>query len=102
MNRRRSVRAVRIGRVVLAAVTALEDAEVLLVHVTVMVEAKGFGPGLVNKYNARRVLDWVKNPRLPDIVELSTAAATGLEPGTTEQTGAPLEENAPVSEFPQD
>lgn len=71
-------------------------------NVTVMVEAKGFGPGLVNKYNARRVLDWVKSPRLPDIVELSTAAPEGLEPGATQQAPADQEEQAPASEYPQD
>ena len=54
-------------------------------NVSVIVEARGFGPGLVNKYNVRRVLDWIKNPRLPEVVEFSTAAAAGLEPGATEQ-----------------
>jgi len=71
-------------------------------NVTVMVEAKGFGPGLVNKYNARRVLDWVKNPRLPDIVELSTAAPEGLEPGATRQAPDAGEDQPPVPEDTQD
>jgi len=57
-------------------------------NVSVIVEAKGFGPGLVNKYNVRRVLDWILNPRLPEIVEFSTAAAAGLAPGATEQAEA--------------
>lgn len=54
-------------------------------NVSVIVEARGFGPGLVNKYNVRRVLDWIKNPRLPEVVEFSTAAAAGLAPGAAEQ-----------------
>jgi len=54
-------------------------------NVAVIVEAKGFGPGLVNKYNVRRVLDWIKNPRLPEVVAYSTAALAGLTPGATEQ-----------------
>ncbi|MCM2267770.1 MAG: alpha/beta hydrolase [Elusimicrobiales bacterium] len=71
-------------------------------NVTVIVEAKGFGPGLVNKYNARRVLDWIRNPRLPDIVELSTAAPAGLEPGATEQTVLDGEEEPGMPEYSQD
>ncbi len=54
-------------------------------NVAVIVEAKGFGPQLINKYTARRVLDWIKNPRLPEIVEFSTAAA-GPEPLNTPGT----------------
>lgn len=54
-------------------------------NVAVIVEARGFGPGLVNKYNVRRVLDWIKNPRLPEVVAYSTAAIAGLAPGATEQ-----------------
>ncbi len=53
-------------------------------NVSVIVEARGFGPGLVNKYNVRRVLDWIKNPRLPEVVEFSTVAAAGLMPGTAD------------------
>lgn len=60
-------------------------------NVSVIVEAKGFGPGLVNKYNVRRVLDWIKNPRLPELVEYSSAAIAGLEPGATAQAETPLE-----------
>ncbi|HNW45049.1 MAG TPA: alpha/beta hydrolase [Elusimicrobiales bacterium] len=52
-------------------------------NVTVIVEAKGIGPSLITKYNVRRLLDWIKNPRLPEVVEFSTAAPAGLlpEPG---------------------
>ncbi len=72
-------------------------------NVTVMVEAKGFGPKLITRYNARRVLDWIKNPRLPDLVEISTDAAGGLEPGTTEQAETPApEEEEETTAFPQD
>jgi len=68
-------------------------------NVLVIVEAKGFGPGLVNKYNVRRVLDWIKNPRLPDIVQFSTAAAAGLEPGTTVQPETPAEESGEMPDY---
>lgn len=71
-------------------------------NVTVLVEAKGFGPGLVNKYNARRVLEWVKNPRLPDLVELSTAAAVTPDAAIPEPQ-APAEEGAvPFDEYSGD
>lgn len=60
-------------------------------NVSVIIEARGFGPGLVNKYNVRRVLDWIKNPRLPELVAYSTAAIAGLLSGTTEQIAAPEE-----------
>jgi len=68
-------------------------------NVLVIVEAKGFGPGLVNKYNVRRVLDWIKNPRLPEIVQFSTAAAAGLEPGTTVQPETPAEESGEMPDY---
>ncbi len=68
-------------------------------NVAIIVEPKGFGPGLVNKYNIRRVLEWVRHPRLPDIVELSTFPAAGLEPGATGQLQAPAEEDEPA-EYP--
>ncbi|OGR41684.1 MAG: hypothetical protein A2X35_12465 [Elusimicrobia bacterium GWA2_61_42] len=71
-------------------------------NVTVIVEAKGYGPGLVNKYNVRRVLDWIKNPRLPEIVELSTRPAAGLEPGATDQAEAGPENSAEMPEYLQD
>lgn len=58
-------------------------------NVSVIVEAKGFGPGLVNKYNVRRVLDWIKNPRLPEVVAYSTAAVGALPPGATVQAESP-------------
>lgn len=68
-------------------------------NVSVIVEARGFGPGLVNKYNVRRVLDWIKNPRLPEVVEFSTAAAAGLEPGTTEQAAAATEDPGAMPDY---
>lgn len=71
-------------------------------NVTVMVEAKGFGPGLVNKYNARRVIEWVKNPRLPDLVELSTAAAAASD-GALPEPQTPVEEGTvPFNEYSGD
>lgn len=54
-------------------------------NVTVMVEPSGIGPDLVTRYTARRVLDWIRNPRLPELVQPSTAAAAGLPPETTGQ-----------------
>lgn len=57
-------------------------------NVTVMVEASGIGPDLVTKYTARRVLDWIRNPRLPEVVELSTSAPAGLPPAATGQDQA--------------
>lgn len=60
-------------------------------NTSVIVESKGFGPGLVNKYNVRRVLDWIRTPRLPDVVEFSTAALAGPETGTTSQEETPAE-----------
>lgn len=46
-------------------------------NVTSMVEARGFGAEIVTRHNIRKIFDWFKNPRLPDIVERSTAAAQG-------------------------
>lgn len=69
-------------------------------NVSLIVEAKGFGPGLVNKYNVRRVLEWIKSPRLPEVVAYSSAAIAGLEPGTTEQAEVPAE--APAGEEQED
>ncbi|OGR68361.1 MAG: hypothetical protein A2081_02090 [Elusimicrobia bacterium GWC2_61_19] len=60
-------------------------------NVTVIVEAKGYGAGLITKYNLRRVLDWIKNPRLPEVVEVPAAAAEELPPGATQQTETPEE-----------
>ena len=68
-------------------------------NVTVIVEAKGYGPGLVNKYNLRRVLGWIKNPRLPDLVEVSTTAPAGLEPVTGEEPGPPAEDGGEMPEY---
>lgn len=74
-------------------------------NVTVMVEAKGFGPKLITKYNARRVLDWIKNPRLPDLVEISSAPAAGEEQPAEEQGEVPADGQQQEEEsagFPQD
>ncbi|OGR96266.1 MAG: hypothetical protein A2016_11670 [Elusimicrobia bacterium GWF2_62_30] len=68
-------------------------------NVTVIVEARGIGPSLVTKYNVRRILDWIKNPRLPQVVEFSTAAAAGLEPGTTSQAETPQPEEQEMPEY---
>lgn len=71
-------------------------------NVAVIVEARGIGPDLVSKYNVRRVLDWIKNPRLPDIVELSTAAPAGLAAPATGQAAAPSGEGADQRDPEQD
>jgi len=69
-------------------------------NVSVLVEAKGIGPSLITKYNIRRVLDWLKNPRLPPVIELSTAAPQNAEPQTAPgvETGAEQEEPASYKE----
>lgn len=64
-------------------------------NVTIMVEAAGIGPDLVTKYTARRVLDWIRNPRLPEVVELSTAAPSELTPAPTDQAAAPSPDEMP-------
>jgi hypothetical protein len=68
-------------------------------NVTVMVEGAGIGPDLVTKYTARRVLDWIKNPRLPEIVDLSTSAPAGLSPEATGQAPAPGQEEPAMPEY---
>ena len=68
-------------------------------NVSVIVEAKGFGPGLVNKYNVRRVLDWILNPRLPEIVEFSTAAAAGSAATPAEQPAPPSEDAGSMPDY---
>ncbi|OGS12315.1 MAG: hypothetical protein A2234_01670 [Elusimicrobia bacterium RIFOXYA2_FULL_58_8] len=68
-------------------------------NVTVIVEPKGIGPGLVTKYNVRRLLDWIKNPRLPEIVDFSTTAAAGYPPEDGESEPPPAIE---MPDFPQD
>jgi len=67
-------------------------------NVTIMVEAKGFGAEIVTKYNIRKIFNWFKNPRLPDIVELSTAAVQDLEPFEAPANGEPR----PPEEMPED
>jgi hypothetical protein len=44
------------------------------------------------------VLDWIRNPRLPEVVELSTAALAGLPAETTGPAPAAPE---PESDMPQ-
>ncbi|MBI4802863.1 MAG: alpha/beta fold hydrolase [Elusimicrobia bacterium] len=66
-------------------------------NVTIMVEAKGFGAEIVTKYNVRKIFDWFKNPRLPVIVEHSTAAVTE-EPSDAPVYGEPR----PPEELPDD
>ena len=68
-------------------------------NVTVMVEPKGIGPSLITKYNVRRLLDWIKNPRLPEVVDFSTAAAAGLAP---EPEGGLAPDQEALPEFSQD
>jgi len=68
-------------------------------NVTVIVEPKGIGPGLVNKYNVRRLLNWIKNPRLPEIVEFSTAAVAGL---STEPADSGAQADSEMPDFPKD
>ncbi|MEI7529230.1 MAG: alpha/beta fold hydrolase [Elusimicrobiota bacterium] len=69
-------------------------------NVTVIVEAKGVGPALVTKYNVRRLLDWIKNPRLPELVQFSTAAAAAASPAV--QAGDAPQDEAGMPDFPQD
>ena len=71
-------------------------------NTAVIIEAKGFGPGLVNKNNVRRVLDWIQNPRLPETVQFSTAAAAGLAPGAAAQAAAPAPDYGEMSDDPQE
>ncbi len=58
-------------------------------NASVMIESSGFGPQLITRYNASRVLDWILAPRLPEIVQYSTAAPAALPPGATGQQEAP-------------
>ena len=65
-------------------------------NVSVLVEAKGIGPELVTKYNIKRVLDWLRNPRLPQVVELSsgTAQSSAAQAGPQQETDPDKEEQA--------
>ncbi|MCX5786677.1 MAG: alpha/beta fold hydrolase [Elusimicrobia bacterium] len=56
-------------------------------NVSVLVEAKGIGPELITKYNIKRVLDWLKNPRLPEIIQLSTGAVQDAAPKALSDDG---------------
>ena len=68
-------------------------------NVTVIVEAKGIGPTLVTKYNVRRVLDWIKNPRRPAVVDFSTAPVSGLTQPATAQTEVPPADEQEMPEY---
>jgi pimeloyl-ACP methyl ester carboxylesterase len=61
-------------------------------NVSVLVEAKGIGPDLITKYNIKRVLDWLRNPRLPQVVVLSSNTAQSAAP--QKETGLDNEEQA--------
>lgn len=71
-------------------------------NVTAMVEAKGFGAEIITKYNIRKIFDWFKNPRLPDIVERSTAAAQGAGDPVEEIEAPANGEPRPPEELPAD
>ena len=71
-------------------------------NVSVIVEAKGFGPGLVTKYNVRRVLDWINNPRLPEVVEFSTSAPAGLAPNAAGPEASPEESRGEMPDYTND
>ncbi len=68
-------------------------------NVTVMIEGSGIGPDLVTKYTARRVLDWIRNPRLPEVVELSTAAIAGLPQEAAGQVQAVPAQDSDMPEY---
>ena len=68
-------------------------------NVTVIVEARGIGPSLVTKYNVRRILDWIKNPRRPPAVEFSTAPVSELTPEPGGRERAPEEEWQELPEY---
>lgn len=58
-------------------------------NVTTLVEAEGFGAELVNRYSARRIMDWLRNSSFPPVADSSsTWAAGGLETAPW-QGGAP-------------
>ena len=71
-------------------------------NVTIIVEAKGIGPDLVTKYNARRVMDWIKNPKRPEVVELSTAAAAGLAGDNAGQENTDGAEQGSMPDYSQE
>jgi len=66
-------------------------------NVTTMIEAAGYGAGeLVTRYNIRKIFDWFKNPRLPQVVEASTQAARTeiIDPAQPDEQN-PSEESPP-------
>lgn len=58
-------------------------------NVTTIVEAAGFGTDIVTRYNIRKIFDWFKNPRLPQVTPSTAPAA--VEPGPEEEESAPSE-----------
>ncbi len=50
-------------------------------NVITLVEARGFGAELINRYSARRILDWINNSSFPPVAASSdTYVSDGLEP----------------------
>ncbi|KAF0127407.1 MAG: putative lysophospholipase [Elusimicrobia bacterium] len=61
-------------------------------NVITLVEARGFGAELINRYSARRILDWLKSSSFPPVVDSSsTYVAGGLE--TVPWEGGPSPED---------
>ena len=71
-------------------------------NITTMVGAAGYGAGeLVTRYNIRRIFDWFKNPRLPQVV-ISTQAAQQADTFIPFQQGEPRPpEEAPLEDSPR-
>jgi hypothetical protein len=69
-------------------------------NVITLVEARGFGPELINRYSARRILDWMKTGPFPPVVDSSSTYVTGgLE--TVPWEGSPLPEES-EEEIPEE
>lgn len=39
-------------------------------NVTLMLEYSGLGVEIITKYNIKRLIDWLSNPKLPEIIQL--------------------------------
>lgn len=46
-------------------------------NVITLVEARGFGSDLINRYSVRRILDWLKTGAFPPVVDSSSTYVTG-------------------------
>lgn len=46
-------------------------------NVVTLVEARGFGPDLINRYSTRRILDWLDNSSFPPVVDSSSTYVSG-------------------------